>query len=146
MGAELVSLLLGIPGGSAQRTGSFATQDRESIPLSDMPASIQAAVIAAEDRTFYTNRGIDFKGIVRAARNNATSGEIQGGASTITQQYVKILYLNQERSYSRKVREAVLSIKILNQLTKDEILEGYLNTIYFGNGSYGLEVLSLIHI
>ncbi|WP_332644955.1 transglycosylase domain-containing protein [Aeromicrobium sp.] len=122
------------------RIGSFATQDRESIPLSDMPASMQAAVIAAEDRSFYTNRGIDVKGIIRAARNNATSGEIQGGASTITQQYVKILYLNQERSYTRKVKEAILSIKIHNQLTKKEILEGYLNTIYFGNGSYGLEV------
>ncbi len=124
------------------RIGSFATQDRESIPLSDMPASMQAAVIAAEDRSFYTNRGIDFKGIIRAARNNATSGEIQGGASTITQQYVKILYLNQERSYTRKVKEAILSIKIHNQLTKKEILEGYLNTIYFGNGAYGLEVAS----
>ncbi len=122
--------------------GTFATQDRESIPLSDMPASMQAAVIAAEDRTFYTNRGIDLKGIVRAARNNATSGEIQGGASTITQQYVKILYLNQERSYTRKIKEAILSIKIHNQLTKKDILEGYLNTIYFGNGSYGLEVAS----
>jgi membrane peptidoglycan carboxypeptidase len=124
------------------RIGSFATQDRESIPLSDMPASMQAAVIAAEDRSFYTNRGIDFKGIIRAARNNATSGQIQGGASTITQQYVKILYLNQERSYTRKVKEAILSIKIHNQLTKKKILEGYLNTIYFGNGSYGLEVAS----
>jgi membrane peptidoglycan carboxypeptidase len=122
--------------------GTFATQDRESIPLSDMPASMQAAVIAAEDRTFYSNRGIDLKGIIRAARNNATSGEIQGGASTITQQYVKILYLNQERSYTRKVKEAILSIKIHNQLTKKQILEGYLNTIYFGNGSYGLEVAS----
>ncbi|MEO6604666.1 MAG: transglycosylase domain-containing protein [Aeromicrobium sp.] len=120
--------------------GSFATQDRESIPLSDMPASMQAAVIAAEDRTFYSNRGIDLKGIIRAARDNASSGEITGGASTITQQYVKILYLNQERSYTRKVKEAILSIKIHNQRTKKEILEGYLNTIYFGNGAYGLEV------
>ena len=120
--------------------GTFATQDRESIPLSEMPASMQAAVIAAEDRSFYSNRGIDFKGIIRAARDNAASGEITGGASTITQQYVKILYLNQERSYTRKIKEAILSIKIHNQLTKKEILEGYLNTIYFGNGSYGLEV------
>ncbi len=120
--------------------GSFATQNRESIPLSDMPASMQAAAIAAEDRTFYSNRGIDLKGIVRAARDNASSGQITGGGSTITQQYVKILYLNQERSYTRKVKEAILSIKIHNQLTKKEILEGYLNTIYFGNGSYGLEV------
>ncbi|MGA8987105.1 transglycosylase domain-containing protein [Aeromicrobium sp.] len=122
--------------------GTFAKQDRESIPIGDIPASMQAAAIAAEDRTFYTNRGIDLKGIVRAARNNATSGQIQGGGSTITQQYVKILYLTQERSYTRKVKEAILSIKIHNQLSKKDILEGYLNTIYFGNGAYGVEVAS----
>lgn len=120
--------------------GTFATQDRESISIEDIPASMQAAAIAAEDRSFYSNRGIDIKGIVRAARNNATSGEIQGGGSTITQQYVKILYLTQEQSYKRKVKEAILSIKIHNQLDKKEILEGYLNTIYFGNGAYGVEV------
>ncbi|MEJ7634652.1 transglycosylase domain-containing protein [Aeromicrobium sp.] len=122
------------------KLGEFATQDRESVPLDDIPASMQAAAIAAEDRTFYSNNGIDLKGIIRAARNNATSGEIQGGGSTITQQYVKILYLTQEQSYKRKVREAVLSVKIHNQRSKKEILEGYLNTIYFGNGAYGVEV------
>ncbi|MFI5429722.1 transglycosylase domain-containing protein [Aeromicrobium sp. UC242_57] len=122
------------------QAGEFATQDRESIPLDDIPASMQAAAIAAEDRSFYTNRGLDFKGILRAVRDNTTSGSIQGGGSTITQQYVKILYLTQERSYTRKVKEAILSIKIHNQLTKSEILEGYLNTIYFGNGAYGVEV------
>lgn len=122
--------------------GTFATQDRESISIDEIPASMQAAAIAAEDRTFYSNRGIDIKGIIRAARNNATSGEIQGGGSTITQQYVKILYLTQEQSYKRKVKEAILSIKIHNQLSKKEILEGYLNTIYFGNGAYGVEVAS----
>ena len=122
--------------------GTFATQDRESISIDKIPASMQAAAIAAEDRSFYSNRGIDIKGIIRAARNNATSGEIQGGGSTITQQYVKILYLTQEQSYKRKVREAILSIKIHNQLSKKEILEGYLNTIYFGNGAYGVEVAS----
>jgi membrane peptidoglycan carboxypeptidase len=120
--------------------GTFATQDRESISIDHIPASMQAAAIAAEDRSFYSNRGIDIKGIIRAARNNATSGEIQGGGSTITQQYVKILYLTQEQSYQRKVKEAILSIKIHNQLSKKEILEGYLNTIYFGNGAYGVEV------
>ncbi|MEO6470591.1 MAG: transglycosylase domain-containing protein [Aeromicrobium sp.] len=123
------------------KIGSFATQDRDSIPMSEIPASMQAAAVAAEDRTFYTNRGIDFKGIVRAARNNATSGSTQG-ASTITQQYVKVLYLTQERTIKRKIKEAVLSIKIHNQLSKSEILEGYLNTIYFGNGAYGVEVAS----
>ncbi|MCW2799389.1 MAG: penicillin-binding protein, partial [Aeromicrobium sp.] len=124
------------------KIGSFSTQDRESVPIDKVPASMQAAAIAAEDRTFYTNRGIDLKGIIRAARSNATSGSIQAGGSTITQQYVKILYLNQERSYTRKVKEAILSIKIHNQFTKKQILEGYLNTIYFGNGSYGVEVAS----
>lgn len=122
--------------------GSFAKQDRESIPLKKIPSSMQAAVIAAEDRTFYENQGLDFKGILRAAKENATSGEITGGGSTITQQYVKVLYLNQERSYKRKIREAILSIKIHNQLSKQKILEGYLNTIYFGNGAYGVEVAS----
>jgi membrane peptidoglycan carboxypeptidase len=124
------------------KLGTFATQDRDIITLDQVPAEMQAAVIAAEDRTFYSNRGIDIKGIIRAARNNATSGQITGGGSTITQQYVKILYLSQEQSYVRKVREAILSIKIHNKLSKKEILEGYLNTIYFGNGAYGVEVAS----
>ncbi|QGG43066.1 penicillin-binding protein [Aeromicrobium yanjiei] len=124
------------------KLGEFARQDRESISIDEVPASMQAAAIAAEDRSFYSNRGIDIKGIIRAARDNTTSGSVQSGGSTITQQYVKILYLTQERSYSRKVKEAILSVKIHNQLSKKEILEGYLNTIYFGNGAYGVEVAS----
>ncbi|MGZ8719391.1 MAG: transglycosylase domain-containing protein [Aeromicrobium sp.] len=123
------------------RIGSFSTQDRESVTMDKIPASMQAAAVAAEDRTFYTNRGIDFKGIIRAVRNNATSETTQG-ASTITQQYVKVLYLTQERTLTRKIKEAVLSVKIHNQLSKSEILEGYLNTIYFGNGAYGVQVAS----
>ncbi len=124
------------------RIGTFATQDRENVTLDKVSEDMQAAVIAAEDRTFYSNRGIDIRGIIRAARNNAQSGAITGGGSTITQQYVKILYLSQDQSYIRKVREAILSIKIHNQLSKQEILEGYLNTIYFGNGAYGVQVAS----
>lgn len=124
------------------KIGSFATQDRQSIPMSQIPASMQAAAVAAEDRTFYTNRGIDIRGIIRAARNNATSGSVSAGGSTITQQYVKVLYLTQERTFTRKIKEAILSIKIYNQLSKSQILEGYLNTIYFGNGAYGIEVAS----
>jgi membrane peptidoglycan carboxypeptidase len=122
------------------KIGEFAQQDRESVSIDEIPASMQAAAIAAEDRTFYTNRGIDLKGIIRAARDNTTSGSVQSGGSTITQQYVKILYLTQERSYTRKVKEAILSIKIHNQLSKKQILEGYLNTIYFGNRAYGVQV------
>ncbi len=118
--------------------GQYATQNRQIIPLKDMPANLQNAVIAAEDRTFYTNSGIDPKGIVRAAFNDARGGATQG-ASTITQQYVKILYLTQERSVSRKVHEAILSLKLQKQQSKDQILEGYLNTIYFGRGAYGVQ-------
>ncbi len=118
--------------------GRFATQDRQSIPLGDVPPHVQDAMIAAEDRTFYTNEGIDPRGIVRAAFSNATSDTTQG-ASTITQQYVKVLYLSQEQTYTRKAKEAILSLKIQNQMAKDEILEGYLNTIYFGRGSYGVQ-------
>ena len=99
---------------------------------------MQDAAIAAEDRTFYTNSGIDPKGILRAAFSNAKGNATQG-ASTITQQYVKILYLSQERTLSRKVKEAFLSLKVQQEKSKSAILEGYLNTIYFGRGAYGVQ-------
>ena len=118
--------------------GKFAEQDRTSIELDDVPTPVQDAVVAAEDRTFWTNKGIDPKGILRAAFNNASGGSTQG-ASTITQQYVKIFYLTQDRTWSRKAKEAILSLKIQRQMSKEEILEGYLNTIYFGRGAYGIE-------
>jgi membrane peptidoglycan carboxypeptidase len=118
--------------------GQYATQNRQIIPLGEMPKQLQNAVVAAEDRTFYTNHGIDPKGIIRAAFNDARGGATQG-ASTITQQYVKILYLTQQRSLDRKVHEAILSLKLQKQLSKQKILEGYLNTIYFGRGAYGVQ-------
>src|SRR5215510_7312808 len=102
---------------------------------------MQDAVVAAEDRTFWSDKGIDPKGILRAAFSNARGNATQG-ASTITQQYVKILYLTQERSLQRKVKEAFLSLKIKNELSKEQILEGYLNTIYFGRGAYGIQAAS----
>ncbi|MEJ7773191.1 MAG: transglycosylase domain-containing protein, partial [Nocardioidaceae bacterium] len=122
--------------------GQFALQNRESIPLDEMPDSLQQAVISAEDRSFETNAGLDPKGIVRAAWSNLRSDSGTQGASTITQQYVKVLYLSQERTYTRKIREAFLAVKVQNTLSKDEILEGYLNTIYFGRGAYGIEAAS----
>jgi membrane peptidoglycan carboxypeptidase len=118
--------------------GKFATQNRVSIPFDDMPESIRDAVVAAENHSFWTDKGLDPKGILRAAFSNASGNSTQG-ASTITQQYVKILYLTQERSYTRKIKEAILSLKIQRQQSKTEILEGYLNTIYFGRGAYGIE-------
>ena len=94
--------------------GRFASQNRTSIPLGEVPQHVQDAVIAAEDRSFYTNQGIDPKGILRAAFSNARGNSTQG-ASTITQQYVKVLYLSQERTYSRKVKEAFVSLKLQRQ-------------------------------
>ena len=118
--------------------GKYATQNRDIISLKEMPQSIQDAVVAAENRTFWTDRGIDPKGILRAAFSNAR-GNAKQGASTITQQYVKILYLTQNQTLKRKVKEAFLSLKIQRQQSKSQILEGYLNTIYFGRGAYGVQ-------
>ncbi len=118
--------------------GEFATQDRVSIDYDDMPESVRTAVVAAEDQSFWTNQGIDPRGILRAAFNNAQGNATQG-ASTITQQYVKILYLTQERTLKRKLKEAILSLKVQRSQTKRQVLEGYLNTIYFGRGAYGVQ-------
>jgi membrane peptidoglycan carboxypeptidase len=118
--------------------GQYAEQNRESIPLEEVPQTMQDAVVAAENQSFWSDKGIDPKGILRAAFSNARGNSTQG-ASTITQQYVKILYLSQERSYKRKIKEAILSLKIQKQLSKSQILEGYLNTIYFGRGAYGVQ-------
>ncbi|QZY30983.1 penicillin-binding protein [Nocardioides coralli] len=124
--------------------GQFATQNRESINLDQMPATVKDAVVAAENRSFWTDRGIDPKGIIRAAFSNARGNSTQG-ASTITQQYVKILYLTQERSLTRKIKEAVISLKLQRDVSKEEILEGYLNTIYFGRGAYGVQAASKVY-
>jgi len=134
---EAQSTFVYYSGGKA-KIGRFADQNRESIPLAQIPQSMQDAAIAAEDRTFYSNSGIDPKGIVRAAFSNAKGNATQG-ASTITQQYVKILYLSQERTLGRKIKEAFLSLKVQQEKSKSAILEGYLNTIYFGRGAYGVQ-------
>ena len=118
--------------------GQFALQNRQSIPLEQVPEHVQGAVISAENRSFRTDSGVDPRGIIRAAWSNVRSEETQG-ASTITQQYVKVFYLSQERSWERKIKEAFLAVKIDNTLSKDQILEGYLNTIYYGRGAYGIQ-------
>ena len=98
-------------GGKDELGTYYDDQNRQSIPLSEMPQTMQDAVVAAENQTFWTDKGLDPKGIIRAAFSNAR-GNAQQGASTITQQYVKILYLTSERSYQRKVKEAIVSLKI----------------------------------
>ncbi|MGH3350520.1 MAG: transglycosylase domain-containing protein [Nocardioides sp.] len=126
--------------GGKKEVGRFQAgdQNRDALSVDEMPDLVKDAAVAAEDRSFYENNGIDLKGIARTLFSNATTGS-QGGASTITQQYVKNLYLTQERTYSRKVKEAVISLKISRQESKDEILTGYLNTVYFGRGAYGVQ-------
>ncbi len=119
--------------------GRFAAQNRIWKPLRDIPPVVQDAVIAAEDRSFRTNTGVSFTAVVRAALNNVRGGARQGG-STITQQYVKNAYYSTtDRSVGRKATEFFVSIKTAQTLSKDEILEGYLNIIYFGRGCYGIE-------
>ncbi|RZT14678.1 membrane peptidoglycan carboxypeptidase [Kribbella sp. VKM Ac-2569] len=117
--------------------GSFYEQNRRTVPLSQIPKRVQDAVIAAEDRTFWTNPGISPSGMVRAGVNIARGQQLQGG-STITQQYVKVMYLTQERTVSRKLKELFIATKLGRQQDKSKTLEGYLNTIYFGEGAYGI--------
>ncbi|MFF1406469.1 transglycosylase domain-containing protein [Streptomyces sp. NPDC058294] len=112
--------------------------DRQDVPLSAVPAHVQEAVIAAENRSFRTDSGISPRAIARAALATLTGGDPQGG-STITQQYVKNALLTPEHSLSRKAREALISIKLDRTRTKDEILGGYLNTVYFGRGAAGVQ-------
>jgi membrane peptidoglycan carboxypeptidase len=121
--------------------GSFAIQNRQPITLKQMPDNIKDAVVAAENRSFWTDQGVSFRGMARAGWMILHGGTVQGG-STITQQYIKILYLNSEQTLSRKFREVFLAYKINKQLSKEQILEGYLNTIYFGHGAYGIQAAS----
>jgi membrane peptidoglycan carboxypeptidase len=125
-------------GHQGDQIGQFAIQNRDAIGYDQMPQDVKDAVVAAENRTFWSDSGIDYKGILRAVFNNAQGNATQG-ASTITQQYIKILYLTSERSYTRKLKEAILSLKLGRQVSKQQILEGYLNTIYFGRGAYGIQ-------
>ena len=118
--------------------GRIGAQNRTIVPLAKIPLNVRHAVLAAEDRSFYTNRAFSVTGILRAVVNNLRGGALQGG-STITQQYAKTAFLTPQRSIQRKIKELVIAIKLENQLSKDQIFENYLNTIYFGRGSYGVE-------
>ncbi len=116
----------------------FAEQNRTDIALEDIPENLKNAVIATEDKRYYEHSGVDPIGILRALWVDVTTGATQGG-STITQQYVKNAIVTPERTLKRKVMEAILAYRIEKRFDKDEILELYLNTIYFGHGAYGVE-------
>ena len=119
--------------------GRIGAQNRQILPLAKIPLRLRYAVMAAEDRNFYSNRAFSITGISQAILSNVlTLGKGRGG-STITQQYAKTAFLTPERSVQRKIKELVISLKLENAMTKDQILENYLNTIYFGRGSYGVQ-------
>ena len=118
--------------------GRIGAQNRTIVPLANIPMQLRCAVLAAEDKNFYSNRAFSVTGILRAAVNNLRGGSLQGG-STITQQYAKTAFLTPNRDIKRKIKELIIAIKLENQFSKDQILENYLNTIYFGRGAYGVE-------
>lgn len=121
----------------------YALENREEVKLSQVAKSAQDAVIAIEDARFFDHEGIDPRALLRALKRDTEAGESVQGASTITQQYVRNVILDdKEKTVSRKVREAVLAVQFERQYTKKQILEKYLNVVYFGNGAYGIEAAS----
>ncbi len=123
---------------NGESIGEFFAERREVVSLSRMPNHLIQAFVAGEDSRFFQHKGIDYMAILRAFYRNIFSGEIIQGGSTITQQVVKSLLLTPEKSFARKVREAILAYRIEKYLTKEEILHLYLNQIYLGHGAYGV--------
>ena len=114
-------------------------EKRILVPLNKIPVQLKQAALAVEDANFYRHMGIDPRSIFRAFLTNMRAGHVVEGGSTITQQLSKTLFLSRERSLIRKIKEAILSVRMELVFTKDEILEMYLNQIYYGHGSYGVE-------
>lgn len=141
--------------GSSTQTGHIYAADgtlladlhgainRQSIPLSEMSVPLKQAVLAAEDSGFYSQRALDFKSIIRAGIVDFFAGRYAEGGSTITQQYVKLEYLGPQKTLSRKIQEARLAYQIERRLTKNQIFDRYLNTVYFGRGAYGVQSAAL---
>ncbi|ACU74052.1 glycosyl transferase family 51 [Catenulispora acidiphila DSM 44928] len=119
--------------------GRRGPEIRQDVPLAQVPVPVQNAFLSAEDRNFWSDGAISLTGTARALLNDLGGGSTQGG-STITQQYVKNAYLTDERTLSRKVKEAVIALKISEKQPKSEILQGYLNTVYFGRGASGVQM------
>ena len=114
-------------------------EKRDPVPLKVIPEYLKKAIVATEDRNFYNHSGVDLKGIVRAIIKDIWAGKFVEGASTITQQLAKTLFLNPKKTLVRKLKEAFLAFHLERRYTKDEILELYLNQVYFGSGAYGVE-------
>jgi penicillin-binding protein 1A len=120
-------------------TRVHGVEDRDPIPLGAMAKVLPRAVIAIEDERYYQHGGFDIRGILRALTHNIEKGRVAEGGSTITQQYVRAVMLGNQKSFKRKLREAVMAMQLEERYSKKTILERYLNTIYFGNGAYGVQ-------
>ncbi len=134
---DQVALELKARGQSAESAGY--------IELEQISPDMIQALVAIEDRRFYDHAGVDLRGIVRALIGNAASGEIEQGASTLTMQLARRLFLSDERTYTRKLKEVAVAYRMDREWDKDQILELYLNEVYFGSGAYGIEDASLIY-
>ena len=133
------SLVTRVYSADKQVIGQFFVERRILVPLEKIPRHLVNAMVAIEDARFFEHRGLDFVGIARAAMTNILSGKVRQGASTITQQLARSLFLSPKRDFQRKVKEALLAIKMEQILGKEQILELYLNQIYFGHGAYGVQ-------
>jgi membrane peptidoglycan carboxypeptidase len=125
--------------------GSLGSVNRVDVPLSKVPLAVQHAVLAAEDRHYYSEPGISVTGMLRALYVDLAGGGISQGGSTITQQYTKNAFLTQQRTFSRKIREVFIAVKLDHTQSKARVLDDYLNTIYFGRGAYGIQAASLAY-
>ncbi|MFA6571898.1 MAG: transglycosylase domain-containing protein, partial [Bacteroidota bacterium] len=129
---NFVSQILSNDGTVIKTFGSFKT---ERIDTEDIPDILKKAIIATEDKNFYNHGGFDFVALIRSTFTNLKAGHVVQGASTITQQLARILFLSSERTYDRKIKEFILANRIEKSLTKDEILTMYLNNVYLGEGA-----------
>ncbi len=128
---------------NGSKIGQTETQTPVYVPIQELPSHVKNAFVAIEDKRFYSHRGIDFKRILSAAKNDIISGNFDEGASTISQQLIKNTHLSPEKTITRKLKEIKLTLILEKNYTKDEILEMYLNTIYFGEGAYGIQNASV---
>ena len=124
--------------------GRIGSENRTIIKLANIPINLRHAVLAAEDKNYYSESAVSPTAILRAVYHNITGGSLQGG-STITQQYAKTAFLTQSRTITRKIKELVIATKLESQQSKDQIFESYLNTIYFGRGSYGVSTAAQVY-
>lgn len=139
------SLITTVYDDSGAAVAQFFVERRVFIPLEKIPAVLKQATLAVEDARFYTHHGIDYIGIARAIWSNVQAGEVVEGASTITQQVAKMLFLTHRKTFERKLREVILAYRMEQVLTKDEILEIYLNQTYYGHGAYGVEAAANVY-